>query len=361
MEHYYAMIMAGGGGTRLWPMSRSDTPKQLLPLVEDHSMFRVSVQRLTPLFPPERIYVVTGRKYAEALKAEAPEIPAENFVIEPYGRDSGPAALLGITVIYKRDPQATVAVLTADHHIAYKDTFRKVVAAACTLAQDRKIVTLGISPSFPSTAFGYIQRGSPIGEYNGFKAYESRGFTEKPDVRTAMEFIRSGEFSWNSGMFIWTVKQAREEFQRQQPAMFDAFESIIDTVDTPVFEQRLSEVWERIEKISLDFAVMEGAQNVAVIPVDIGWSDVGTWDALFGVLELDEFGNGFKGRAPAEPIMVDTKNTLVYSDKLTVTIGVNDIVVVDTEDALMICHKTRTQDVKEVVNKLREANRDKYL
>ncbi len=360
MDHYYAMIMAGGGGTRLWPMSRNDTPKQLLPLVEERSMFCVSVERLAPLFPPERIYVVTGQKYVDALRGEAPDIPAENFITEPFGKNSGPAAALGLTVIRQRDPDATVAILTADHHIAYKEKFRDVLLAARDLAQAGSVVTLGISPVFPSTAFGYIRRGEVIGDYRGYTAYTSRGFTEKPNHRTALHFISSGEYSWNSGMFIWRADRALDEFERQQPAMAAEFAALAPTVDTSAFDEKLTEMWGRLDNIQLDFAVMEGARNVAVIPVDIGWSDVGTWDSLFEVLELDEFGNGFKGRAPA-PIMVDTRNTLVYSDKLTVTIGIEDIVVVDTPDALMICHKQRAQDVKEVVKQLRELNKEDYL
>ncbi|MBC7812918.1 MAG: NTP transferase domain-containing protein, partial [Burkholderiales bacterium] len=192
MEHFYAMIMAGGGGTRLWPMSRNDSPKQLLPLVEEQSMFRVSVDRLAPLFTPDQIYVVTGQQYVEALRADAPIIPAENFVVEPYGKDSGPAAALGVALIHKRDPQATIAILTADHHIAEKDRFRSVLAAACTLAQENYIVTLGISPSFPATGFGYIRRGTALQKVDEFQTYTSRGFTEKPSVVAASSFVSSG-------------------------------------------------------------------------------------------------------------------------------------------------------------------------
>ncbi|MBZ0278290.1 MAG: mannose-1-phosphate guanylyltransferase, partial [Anaerolineae bacterium] len=208
MEHYYALIMAGGGGTRLWPMSRQDTPKQLLPLVDDVSMFRTTVDRLLPLFPPERIYIVTGRRYVEAMHQDVPEIPMANFITEPYGRNSGPAAGLGIAVIQQRDPEAVVAIMTSDHHIAKQDTFREVLKAAHELANDGYIATLGISPSFPSTGFGYIRQGEQLTRLNGFDCYHSRGFTEKPDPVTATAFIASGEYSWNSGMFIWRAKQA---------------------------------------------------------------------------------------------------------------------------------------------------------
>lgn len=360
MEHYYAMIMAGGGGTRLWPMSRQDTPKQVLALVEETSMFKTSVDRLAPLFTPERIYVVTGRKFLEALRAQAPEIPAQNFVIEPYGKNTAPAAALGITVIQQRDPQATVAILTADHHISKKDTFRDVLAAAYELAQKGYIATLGISPSYPATGFGYIHQGGELEKIGNFTAYTSLGFTEKPNAVTATAFLASGEYTWNSGMFIWTARQAMDEFQRQQPEMHRRFAELAPTVDTNEFEAKLQETWDDLKDISIDFAVMENAQKMAVFPVDIGWNDVGSWDALFEVLKLDKFGNAFKGRQP-ERVILDTRNSLVYSDKLIVTIGIEDIIIIETPDALMVCHKNRTQDVKEVVNHLLRTKNYKYL
>ncbi|HLV35099.1 MAG TPA: mannose-1-phosphate guanylyltransferase [Spirillospora sp.] len=360
MEHFYAMIMAGGGGTRLWPMSRQDTPKQLLPLVEEESMFKVSVRRLAPLFKPEQIYVVTGRLYFDVMRNDVPEIPLENFIIEPYGRDTAPAAALGITVIHERDPQATVAILTADHHITKTEVFRNVLQTAYELACDGRIVTLGLSPTYPATGFGYIRQGEPLATINGFQAYRSLGFTEKPDEQTAAHFIESGEYTWNSGMFIWKAATALKEFKRQQPEMYDQFQEIARVVDSEHFEDTLESIWDNIRKISLDFAVMEHAEDIVVIPVDIGWNDVGSWDALFDVLKLDKNGNHFKGKSPVN-VIIDTKNTLVYSDKLTVTIGIEDIIIVDTPDALLLCHKDRAQDVKEVVNKLLTNKNYKYL
>lgn len=360
MEHYYAMIMAGGGGTRLWPMSRQDMPKQLLPLVEEHSMFKISVDRLAPLFLPEQIYVVTGRKYVDAMRAQVPEIPAQNFIVEPYGKNSGPAAALGMTIIQKHDPQATVAVLAADHHIKDIETFRDVLAAAYQVAQQGYIVTLGISASFPSTGFGYIRQGEKLCDVDGFSAYASLGFTEKPNVVTATAFLASGDYSWNSGMFIWTAEQAMAEFARQQPDMHGRLKKVQPMVGTHEFEEKLEETWQGIKDISLDFAVMEGAEKISVIPADIGWNDVGSWASLYEVLKLDKFGNGFKGRQP-ERVALDTRNTLVYSDKLVVTIGVNDLIVIETPDAILICHKDRSQDVKEVVNHLLTTKNYKYL
>lgn len=360
MEHYYAMILAGGGGTRLWPMSRQDTPKQVLPLVEDASMFRTSVDRLAPLFAPDHIYVVTGRKFVEVLREHAPEIPAENFIIEPYGKNTAPAAALGVTIIQKRDPQATIAILTADHHIAKKEEFRHVLEAAYELAQKGYIATLGISPSYPATGFGYIQQGQELEKVNGFTTYHALGFTEKPNAFTATSFLASGEYTWNSGMFIWKAEQAMSEFKRQQPGMYNSLMELVEVIDTREFDAKLEEIWDRLNEISIDYAVMENAEKMAVFPVDIGWNDVGSWESMFEVLKLDKFGNAFKGSNPTR-IPLDTKNTLVYSDKLIVTIGVEDIIVIETPDALMICHKDRTQDVKEVVNHLLRTKNYKYL
>jgi mannose-1-phosphate guanylyltransferase len=362
--HYYAMIVAGGGGTRLWPLSRRNMPKQLLPLTADHSMFKASVDRLLPLFPPEHIYVVTGAAYAGEMQAEVPMIPADNFVIEPSARDNAAAAALGIAVISKRDPEATIAFLTADHHIAKRERFLQVLTEAYDLAQADRVVTLGITPSYPSTGFGYIHQGRPLAAPNGhapgFVAYESLGFKEKPDLFTAMAFLAEGDYTWNSGMFIWRARKALAEFARQQPEMYAAIQRLLPAIDTPDYTATLDAVWETMPRKSIDFAIMEGAKAMAVIPVDIGWSDIGSWASLFEVLDLDEFGNSFRGRSP-DRIIRDTHNTLVVSDRLAVVIGVEDLIIVDTEDALMICHKDRSQEVREVVRHLRETNQEHYL
>lgn len=360
MEHYYAMILAGGGGTRLWPMSRKETPKQLLPLTGDKTMLRISMERLQPLFSPDQIYIVTGRQYVDDMRAQLPEVPEQNFIVEPYGRDNAAAVALGLSVIHKRDRQATVAMLTADHHIAKREKFREVLRVAHNIAQNDRVVTLGISPTFPATSFGYIHQGRKIARIDEFTIYESLGFREKPNVVTATRFLATGSYTWNSGMFIWKTSKAMMEFQRQQPVMYTIMEELDAAIDTPDFETKLESVWERFPRTSIDFAIMEDAQNMAVIPIDIGWSDVGSWSSLFEVLELDQFGNSFKGDMP-EPIILDTHDTLVFSDRLTVTIGVEGMIIVDTPDALLICRKDRAQDVKDVVQHLKTTKQDKYL
>src|SRR6266851_9265181 len=232
MNHYYALIMAGGGGTRLWPLSRRDRPKQVLPLTEDRTMFQVTVERLRDLLPPDHIFVVTGSELAGPLRELTPQLPLENFIIEPAGRDSGPAAGLGTFYIAHRDPQAVIAVLSADHHIANEERYLNALRCAHDYALKGHIVTLGIRPTYAATGFGYIQRGEKIGDCReptrySFSVYESRRFTEKPDEATATVFLESGTYSWNAGMFIWQAQQAIAEFKRQQPEMYASLNQII--------------------------------------------------------------------------------------------------------------------------------------
>lgn len=360
MDHFYALIMAGGGGTRLWPLSRRTRPKQSLPLVEDRSMFQISVERLAPLLPPDHVFVVTGSSYVDQLRESTPQVPAENFIVEPHGRDSGPAAGLGIVHIQRRDPQAVIAILAADHHIADVPKFLRVLEASGTLAGQGYIVTLGISPSFPSTGYGYIKRGEPLGEIGEFAAYRAERFAEKPDIETAVEFLASGLYSWNSGMFICRAEAVLGEFERQRPAVHAQLAEIGAAVGRPDYPETLERVWPEIERISLDFAVMEGAQHMAIIPVDMGWSDIGSWTTLYDVLTGGQNGNVTRGVAKKH-IMIDTQNTLIFGDRMVVTIGVDDLVIVDTHDVVLVCHRSRSEEVRNVVNLLKADGDESHL
>jgi mannose-1-phosphate guanylyltransferase len=354
MSHYYALIMAGGGGTRLWPLSRRDRPKQVLPLTEDRTMFQVTVERLDDMFAPDHIFVVTGPDLAEPLHQSAPHLLDENFILEPAGRDSGPAAGLGTFHIAQRDPDAVIAVLSADHHIANEKRFLAALRCAHDSAMQGYIVTLGIPPSYPATGFGYIQRGEPIENCGEFTVYHSRRFTEKPDEPTATAFLSSGLYSWNAGIFIWRARQAIAEFERQQPEIHAILKKITET------PQEREALWGQMKKISLDYAIMEGAANVAVIPVDIGWSDVGTWATLFEVLARDDQGNATRSSFEGH-IQIDTHETLIVSDRMVVTIGIDNLVIVDTDDAILVCHRDRAQDVRDVVQRLKERGQDTHL
>ena len=360
-NHNYALILAGGGGTRLWPLSRRDNPKQIIDLIDSQTLFQTSVRRLASLYPPEAIFVVTGASYEQALREQVPELPAANFIIEPAARDNSAAVALALTVIRHRDPNAVVAMLTSDHHIARRDRFLRVLQAGHQSAADGSIVLLGITPTYPATGFGYIQQGEALDAIDGLDIYRVRRFTEKPDIVRANQFVASGLYTWNSGMFVWHVDTAMSEFARQQPDMHALMQQYADSLDLPDAPALLDDIWPQMPRKSIDYAIMEGAQNLVVFPVDIGWNDVGSWASLYDVMPLDRFGNCTKGDNASNRVMFDTHNTLVYSDKLTVAIGIDNVVVVETDDVLMICHRERTQDVKKVVDYLKENQFDDYL
>jgi mannose-1-phosphate guanylyltransferase len=354
-EHYYAVIMAGGGGTRLWPLSREAHPKQMLRLLGDRSLFQTSVERLEGVFPAERIYVVTVEDQADQLQAQCPGIPAGNYLLEPLPRGTASVVGLAALALKQRDPQATMAVLTADHYIGNEDRFRHLLRAAYEVAQDNYLVTLGIEPTFPATGYGYIQRGDQIGTYRDLGVFQVLRFREKPDESQAERMFRAGHHAWNSGMFVWRVERIMQELSRQMPGLASTLEQIAQAWDSPQRNSVLERLWPGIEVETIDYGIMEAAQRVAVIPAKgLNWSDVGSWDSLFEVLPSDESGNIVMG---GHHVGLDTQDSLVYVDqqrRLIVTIGVHDLVVVDTDDVLLICRKDQAQKVRQVVKQLRE-------
>jgi len=362
-DHYFAVILAGGGGTRLWPLSRKDKPKQMLKLDGERTLFEVAVDRLLGLFPADRIMVVTSEPQAQTFQTELPEIPVENYVIEPSGRDTAAAIGLAAVALKKRDPQAVMAVVTADHYIEREGRFLHVLRAAGQVAEEGYLVTLGIQPTFPSTGFGYIQQGSYLGTYENIVVFKAGSFKEKPDARKAIEFLEAEDHSWNSGMFIWQVEKVLAEIQRQMPQLNKALEKISAAWGRPEYRDVINKVWSKLDKVSIDFGVMEGAQNVAVIPArGLGWSDVGSWNAVYEVLPKTAEGNVINC---TDHISADTSNSLVFangeSDRLIVTLGISDMVIVDTKDVLMVCDKSYAQKVRDVVNQLNEKGKKNYL
>lgn len=321
-------------------------------------MFQIAVGRLAPLFPPERIVVVAGPKMTEMLREQAPGLPSDNFIVEPSGRDSAPAVGLGAVAVAHRNSEAIIAVLTADHYIANTETFRKALCAAGEVAKEGLIVTLGIAPEYPATGFGYIRHGERNRTIRGFDIYVAEAFTEKPDTETAKSFVQSGNYSWNSGMFIWKADRVMAEFERQRPAMYASFQALGAAMGSGRFDSVLAETWPTIERISVDFAIMERAEGVCVIPVSMGWNDIGSWGALYDVLTPEEGHNVSRGR---EPMMVDAKGALIFSERLVTVIGLDDLVVIDTDDAILVCSRERSQEVKAVVQNLKESNREEYL
>lgn len=362
-SHTYAVIMAGGGGTRLWPVSRKEKPKQLLPLIGQDTLFQSTVARLKDLFPPERILVVTVEEQAHEMKEQAPEIPLENYLLEPGPRGTASVVGLAAMVLQKRDPQAIMAILPSDHFIRNVDLFHYLLTAAFEVADNGYLVTLGITPTTPSTAYGYIQQGKAVdGEYK-YPVYSVKSFKEKPDETTAQQLLRSGDHSWNSGMFIWRADVIMNEIRKQMSALAAELEIINEAWGTDKQYEVLNAHWLGLKNETVDYGIMEKAERVAVLPAGgLGWSDVGSWSSLFEVLLPDM--NGNISTNAGLHLAHETHNTLVYgggNERLIVTIGVDDMVIIDTGDALLVCKTDQSQKVKEVVEHLKKHRQESFL
>jgi mannose-1-phosphate guanylyltransferase len=361
MEHYYAVIMAGGGGTRLWPLSRQARPKQMLALFDERSMYQTAVDRILDLFPPERIFVVTVAEQAAALQGQEEKIPPENFLIEPFARGTASVVGLAAIALQQIDPDAVMAVLGSDHFIADEARFCQLLAAAGEAAQDGYLVTMGIKPSLPATGFGYIQRGELVGSYRDQAVFRVLKFKEKPVIEQAQSMVADGQHDWNSGMFIWRVDRILAEIQRQMPDLYAGLEQISQSWGQPGAAEILALVWRGLQNQTIDYGVMEHARDVVVLPAaNLGWSDVGSWDALFDLLESDQNGNIVMG---GEHVGLETKRSLIYMNqprRLIVTIGVENLVVVDTGDVVLVCDKDQAQRVRQVVQQLRASGKE-YL
>lgn len=354
----YAVIMAGGGGTRLWPLSRQDNPKQFLRLTGDRTLFQMAIDRLAGLFPPERIFVVTVEDQALRLRQDCPGIPAENYLIEPMPRGTASVVGLGAVAIQQRDPRATMVILTADHFVRNVGYFQDLLRAAIQVAEQGNLVTLGITPTYPATGYGYIQQGGGIGSYGTFPAYQVERFTEKPDEATAMAFLQDGRYHWNSGMFVWKVSRILEEFDFLMPDLARVLHSLREVwSDASQRREKLLMVWQTIVPQTIDYGIMEKAKRVAVVPAgELGWSDIGSWDSLFEVFQVDAEGNII---LKARHIGVETNGTLIHGgelERMIVTIGLKDMVVVDTADALLVCPRNQVQKLRQVVNTLKNSH-----
>jgi len=361
-EHCYAVIMAGGGGTRLWPVSRKNQPKQLLPLLGKETLFQSTVNRLVDLFVWDHILVVTVEEQMRLMREQVPEIPEENYLIEPSPRGTASVVGLASALLGKRDPDAVMAVLPSDHFIRNQDLFHYLLSAAFDVARRNYLVTLGITPLSPSIAYGYIQQGEALkGEFK-YPVYRVKGFKEKPDEKTAHELLRAGSYSWNSGMFIWKARTILAEIDKQMPGLSAVLKEISSAWGTLKQNEVFRTQWRSLKSETIDYGVMERAENVAILPASgLGWNDVGSWDTLFDVLFPDMTGNV---AVNAQHLALETNNTLVYGadkERLIVTIGLDDTVVVDSGDVLLICKADQAQKVREVVEHLKKHRQEKYL
>ncbi|MEO3742063.1 sugar phosphate nucleotidyltransferase [Plantactinospora sp. B5E13] len=356
----FAVIPAGGSGTRLWPLSRAGHPKFLHALTgTEASLLQATVDRLGPLTTPERTMVVTGAAHVAAVARQLTGLPEENILVEPSPRDSCAAIALAAALIATREPTAVMGSFAADHLIRDPATWVSTVRQAVTGAERGLLMTVGITPTRPETGYGYLQCGELI---DGGPLRRVEEFKEKPAAEVAREYVRSGHYLWNASMFVWRVDVFLAELARQQPELHAGLTTIADAWDTPDREDVLTGIWPTLPKISVDYAVMEGAAaagRVATVPGDFGWNDVGDFDTLGEVLTADGSGNVVLGAETGGPkpgvLLRDCERLVVvpHSGRLVATLGVRDLIVVDTPDALLVCPRDRAQDVKKLVDELK--------
>lgn len=347
-----AVIMAGGRGERFWPKSRNNRPKQFLSLTSDgETMIQKTVKRLSPLVSAEDIFIVTNAAYADLVNDQLPDVPRENILCEPCARNTAPCIAFAAAIIQKKYGDAMMLVLPSDHLIGYENIYIKTLQTAIRTAEEgNNLVTIGITPAYPETGYGYINFGKEAGD-----AYEVERFVEKPDLPTAKKYLASGKYLWNSGMFVWKASAIMYNMKQFMPEIHDGAVRIGDSYGTDSYEETLIKEFTAFTSESVDFGIMEKASDIYTIPGSFGWDDVGSWLAVERINETDDKKNYFDG----DVIAVDSERTTVCGGKrLVAVIGTRDIVIVDTDDVLLVCSKNNTQDVKKVIAQLKEHGRN---
>jgi mannose-1-phosphate guanylyltransferase len=351
--------MAGGDGTRFWPLSRQYKPKQLLNISGNDIMINETINRLKGIIDINNILVVAGRKQSEIMRRSIlNEFSGKNILFEPAGRNTAACIAYAAIAISSRCKDGIMCVLPSDHYISKGDSFRETLLKACEAAEKTgRLITIGIKPAAPSTGYGYIRHSSD--KYNGFKdIYEVKCFVEKPDIARAQSFVESGEYLWNSGIFVWKVSTILDNMERYLPRLYKAIIKIRDSIGTENESLAVETAYSEIPSISIDYGILERSDDVLVIPADFGWSDIGNWDALGSVLPSDEYGNIVK----AKYIGRDTSKSIIYGgDRLIATIGLQNIIIADTPDALLVCSKDKVEEVKKLVEEVKGKGLEEYL
>ncbi len=354
----YAVIMAGGRGTRFWPLSRRDRAKQFLRVTPGGTLIQNTVARIQPLVPAENILVVLGEDQCGLARNQLPGLPAENFIVEPVGRNTAPAIALASMVVSERDPAGVMVVLPADHMIGDDDEFRRVVSASVTAASEAPVlVVLGIRPNRPETGYGYIRAGDPWGTEAEREFRKVRAFTEKPSLADAEAYVAQGDL-WNSGMFIWRASVIQDQMKIHMPGLRSALDDLRREPQGNRRDSLLREIYPVLEAVSIDYGVMEKARETIVLPCDFGWNDVGSWSSLASIWKRDAAGNAVLGQATA----LDSHGCIVLSDnRLVALLDMQDVIVIDTPDAVLICPASSDQKIRNLVHLLGTSSLDRYL
>jgi mannose-1-phosphate guanylyltransferase len=354
-----AVIMAGGKGERFWPKSRTNLPKQFLNISGNKSMIQQTITRLEILIPIEQIFIVTNELYAELIKAQIPNLPTENIIIEPIGRNTAPCVGLASIIIEERFPDSTMIVLPSDHIIENDTGFIHILKTAVQVAgENDNLVTLGISPTYPETGYGYIESSNHSQIINDLVVHKVNKFVEKPDLATAQSYLNANNYYWNSGIFIWKLSVIRGYIKDLMPEMHDVLEIMKHGFQHGHQKEIIQNEFHKMPDQSIDYGIMEKVSNIFVIPCVFGWDDVGSWTALERINERDDHGNVIRGNI----LNLDTKRCIIESNgKLIATLGVEDLIIVDTEDVILICAKDKAQEVKSLIKELRIQKLEQYL
>jgi len=359
----YPVVMAGGSGTRFWPLSRKECPKQFLPLTGNSPLLAVTVARLAPLARLERTYVVCGPAHALRVRRILPKLARENLIVEPCARNTAPCVGLAALHVLRRDPKAVMAMLPADHHVARPKSFRAALAAAAVVAEQGVVATIGIKPDRPETGYGYLKLGprlaAPGKARDGFVPHKVERFVEKPDAATAARYLSEGGYLWNSGMFVFRADVILEEIRSAMPLLSEKLELMGAAMGTSRAARVVRRVFPECPSVSIDYGVMEKCHRIAVVPADFGWSDVGSFAALSEVRTLDAQGNVVEGEA----LILEGNNNVVLArrDRPVTLLGLDDVIVVDAGDAILVCDRRRAQDVRRAVDELRRRGREDLL
>jgi mannose-1-phosphate guanylyltransferase len=359
VRHLWAIVPAGGSGTRLWPLSRAARPKFLLPLLGDSSLLQQTVERISNLISAEHTLVVCGPAHAAPVARQLPDLPEGNVLVEPAPRGSGPAIALATAIIARRDPEAVVGSFAADHEVLDLPAFEAAVRTAIAAAREGWLVTIGLNPTRPETGYGYIERTDEIVvETAEGTAYRAARFVEKPIPEVAAEYVSSGKFLWNASMFVWRAQTMLEEIARLQPELFAGVSRVAAVWGTPEQDRVAAEVWSELPESTIDQGVFERAARVAVTPATFGWSDVGDWNNLGELIARDDSGNSVRG----DLVQSDTRNSVVWSEtgRLVALVGLDNIAVVDTDDALLVVDRKNAQEVRRIVEQLKLLQREGY-
>lgn len=352
-----ALIMAGGKGERFWPKSRMNLPKQFLSLTDDgKTMIQLTVERILPIVDIEDIYIATNKDYLPLIKEQLPNLPLENVICEPIGRNTAPCIAVSAAIISKKYDDAIMMVLPSDHLVKYNTMYQRSLSDAAEVAEkEDNLVTVGITPDYPETGYGYIKFVNSIMEG---RSYQVDKFVEKPNIEKAKEYLAADDYLWNSGQFIWKVSTILSKFRSLMPETYDGAMEIKNAYGTSSFDTVLNKVFPEFPSISIDYGIMEKSDNIYVVPGTFGWDDVGSWLAVERIKKSNDLGNIVDGNI----ITINTKNCIIQGDKkLIATVGLEDLVIVDTEDATLICDRDSTADIKKVLENLRICNRNEYL